>query len=148
MKTVISMAGFLVLSMAALAQDPADRAKLIGSWELETPSTAENARGWTLNGTEDNLRVTHTQAGRPVLEFECNTMGKECVLKERKTKVSMWYAGSALMELETRGSDVLKRRFSVDGDVLTVEETSVVPSGKSETQKFKRVQVSADAKTH
>jgi hypothetical protein len=78
-----------------------------------------------------------------VVEFECDTLGKECAIQDagRRSKVSMWFNGSKLVELETRGSQVVKRRFSLtgDGDTMDVEIIPIVPSGKSETTHFKRV---------
>ena len=51
------------------------------------------------------------------------------------------------MELETRGSDVIKRRFhAVDGDTLEVEVIPLNPAGKTEAVQFRRAQMSANKK--
>jgi hypothetical protein len=53
----------------------------------------------------------------------------------------MWFNGPKLVEIEARGTEVVKRRFSVtgDGDRMDVETIPIVPAGKSETRHFKRV---------
>jgi hypothetical protein len=45
-----------------------------------------------------------------------------------------------LVEMETAGSQVVKRRFTVtgDGDTMELETIPLVPSGSSETTHFKR----------
>jgi hypothetical protein len=91
--------------------------------------------------------MTHTEAGRKIEDFECNTLGKECAVKQsgRQVKVSIWYNGPKLVEMEVHGSEVLKRRFSVagDGDTLDLEIIPIVPSRKTETLHLKRISVSA-----
>jgi hypothetical protein len=46
----------------------------------------------------------------------------------------MWFNGPKLVELETRGAQVVKRRFSItgDGDTMDLETIPIVPTGKSE----------------
>jgi hypothetical protein len=66
----------------------------------------------------------------------------------RHAKVTFYFNGAKLVQLETRGSKVVKRRFSVDdqGDSMEVEEIPVVPEGKTVIEQFKRVQASAAQK--
>jgi len=73
------------------------------------------------------------------VEFQCNTVGKEC--SEKHGKVSMWFNGPKLVVMETRGSDVVKRRFeaSADGGALEMEVIPIAPSGKTEKVALKRV---------
>ena len=53
----------------------------------------------------------------------------------------MWFNGSKLVEMETRGPHRVKRRFSIssDTDSMELETIPIVPPGKSETAHFKRV---------
>ena len=62
--------------------------------------------------------------------------------------VSMWFNGPRLVELETKGSEVVKRRFMIlpKGDVMEMELIPIVPGGKPETFQFKRVELSARQK--
>ena len=59
----------------------------------------------------------------------------------RKSRISMWFNGPKLVEMETKGSQVVKRRFSItgDGDTLDLETIPIAPAGKVETSHFKRV---------
>jgi hypothetical protein len=60
--------------------------------------------------------------------------------------VSLWFNGPKLVELETRGSEVVKRRFEIisqgDGanEVMEMELIPIVPSEKTQTFRYKRVQ--------
>ena len=87
--------------------------------------------------------MTSSNGTQTVEEFKCNTMGKECAGKDagRPSKVSLWFNGPKLVELETRGTQVVKRRFIIsgDGDTMNLETIRIVPTGKSETVHFRRV---------
>ena len=73
-------------------------------------------------------------------------MGRECEIKDsgRQAKVSMWFSGPKLVELETKGSEVVKRRFALSGqgDTMELEVIPIVPVGRSETKLLKRIQTS------
>ena len=139
----------LLLSAAAFAEDDADRAKLGGTWQVETPAAGQTAAVWTLEEKGDSMHVTHSEGARTLADFECNTTGKECETKDsgKQAKVSMWFSGAKLVQLETRGSDVVKRRFSVtgQGDRMELEVIPVVPTGDTEKIVFKRLQSTAQS---
>jgi hypothetical protein len=54
----------------------------------------------------------------------------------------MWFNGDKLVELETKGREVVKRSFAVpqQGDTLEVEVIPIVPEGRTETLHFARAQ--------
>jgi hypothetical protein len=54
----------------------------------------------------------------------------------------MWFNGPKLVELETKGKEVVKRRFAVagEGDTLEIEVIPIEPAGKTETLRFRRLQ--------
>ncbi len=89
------------------------------------------------------LRITYSRGGRKVAEFECGTEGGECAIRDsgRHAKVSMWFNGSKLVVLETRGGQIVKRRFGVSrkGGTLGLEIIPIMPAGKTETSSFRRV---------
>ncbi len=130
----------LALATAAPADNAINRAKLSGAWQSETTAGAT----WILDQKPGTVHITCSEGDRTVAEFECNTMGHECEMKEsgKSAKVSMWFSGSKLVVLETRGREVVKRRFSVaeQGDTLNLEVIRVMPEGKTETLRFRRVQ--------
>jgi hypothetical protein len=130
----------VVLSSRAAAQDEdTDRAKLVGSWQ----STPDGGQAWSFSTQGDALKVIETEAGNKVADFTCNTDGKNCDVKigGKKASVSFYYNGSKLVEIEQKGSDVIKRRFTAapQTDAMELEVMPIVPSGTNETVKFKRV---------
>ncbi len=143
----LTLALELALAVSAFADTEASRAKLIGSWQVQEASAAGPATVWSLEHVGDGIRLTESKEGQTVSELECNTVGKECTVKDsgHKVKVSMWYNGPKLVEIETRGSEVVKRRFSVaeSGDNMEMELIPITPSGKAETFHLKRTQLAA-----
>lgn len=139
----------LLLSAGALAfaDEQGDRQKLIGSWELQGAAENSPASSWTFSPAKNLIRVTQLEGSNKVAEFSCGTEGKACEIKDsgKKATVSMWFNGPLLVQMETKGSDVVKRRFKIlaQGDVMEMEVIPIVPGGKTETFQFKRVQLAA-----
>jgi hypothetical protein len=138
----------LVLAGSAVAKDNTIRAKLLGKWQQgEAKST------WTLKDMGGSIHVSNSSSTATVMEFECNTEGKECAVKHaghsshagQPSKVSMWFNGAKLVELETTGNQVIKRRFTVtgDGDSMELETIPVTPTASTETAHFKRAPAGA-----
>ncbi len=84
------------------------------------------------------------------MEFDCNTLGRECQVNDagKQVTVSLWFNGPVLVELETRGSQVIKRRFKPvgDGNALELETTLISSGGKPDTIHLARVQSAAQAR--
>jgi hypothetical protein len=131
----------LVLGGSALAGDDPGRDRLMGTWQ-QNEGNGESKYTWTLESLGGSIHVTNSNGTQTIAEFKCNTVGKECASKDagRSSKVSVWFNVPKLVELETRGTQVLKRRFSTtgDGDIMDLETIPVVP-GKSEITHFRRV---------
>jgi hypothetical protein len=141
---MISMAvvSALLLTSSAFAADDSSRAKLMGRWQ-QSEGNGEAKSTWDLESLGGSIRVTNAKGTQTLAKFECNAAGKECAVEDagRRSKVSMWFNGPKLVELETRGNEIVKRRFSLvgDGDTMDLETIPIVPSGKTETAHFKRV---------
>ncbi len=122
----------LIFSVGALADDAADRQSLSGTWQ-------ESSSTWVLQEKGDSIHVSWTENGQPQADFECR-VGQECEIKEagRKAKVSMWFNGPKLVQMETRGNEVVKRRFSANGDEMEMEVIPVTAEGKPQVIKLKR----------
>lgn len=141
----------LMLSGAdAPADDQSDRQGLIGSWVLQGATENNQASAWTFSAARNALRVTQLDGSNKVAEFNCGTDGVSCEINigGKKAQVSMWFNGPRLVQMETIGSDVVKRRFRIlsQGDVMELEVIPIVPKGKTETFEFKRAQHSAQQK--
>jgi len=125
----------------AVGEDNASRARLMGQWQ-QSDGNGEPKTTWTLKDMGSSIHVSNSTNTATVMEFECNTEGKECAVKHagHSSKVSMWFNGAKLVELETTGSQVVKRRFTVtgDGDTMELETIPIVPTGSGETTHFKR----------
>jgi hypothetical protein len=132
----------LLLAGSAFADDDSIRAKLIGRWQ-NSDGNGDAKYAWALESSGGSIHLTNSNGTQTRVEFECNTVGKECAVKDagRSAKVIMYFNGPKLVELETRGTQVVKRRFSIigDGDTMELETIPIVPTGKSETTHFKRV---------
>jgi hypothetical protein len=141
MTTCLLIAAPILCCMVAFADDD-DRGKLMGSWQ-----TDQDGSSWTFTAEGASLRVTQTEGGSKIAEFACNVDGKACETKisGKKVAVTMWFNGPKLVLLETKGSDVMERKFAPDakGDGMQVEVVPMVPAGKTETLTFKRSPVAS-----
>ena len=146
---LIPLTAILLLASgaAALADDQTDRQKLIGSWEQQGAAENSSASSWIFSAANNSIRVTQLEGSNKVTDFTCGTAGASCEVKTagKKATVSMWFNGPLLVEMETKGSDVVKRRFKIlpQGDVMEMEVIPIVPGGKTETFQFKRAQLAA-----
>ena len=134
----------LVIGPIALADDASDRAKLNGTWQAQD---GKSGATWTLEKKDNTIHIIQSENGQKVLEFDCDTNGKECEVTDNghKAKVSMYYNGPKLVALESRGTEIVRRRFTVaaEKDTLEVELIPVAPAGKAETSQFRRAEVAA-----
>jgi hypothetical protein len=134
-----------LLAAAAAADDDASRAKLMGSWE--TVEAGKDAQTWTFQPKDpkgDVLHVTNASPQKTMMEFDCDSFGHDCVVKDngRNAKVSLYYNGPKLIQMETRGPFICKRIFLItgDGDTMDLTQEVYAPSAKTETLHFRRVQ--------
>ena len=123
------------LTMSAFAQDSTD-ASYSGTWLLQNNSTTK----WVFEQHGDRIRIQKIAGSETVADYTCNTSGKECDIKidGHKATVSLWFNGNDLVELETRGHVVVKRRFEFlkDGKQMDVETIPISPPGKTEKLTF------------
>ena len=143
MKQNVAVVLFVAIALGTVAQadDAITRAKLSGAWQL---GSDKGGSTWILDEKGDAIHITYLEGDQKLAEFECNTMGRDCDVKEsgKSAKVSMWFSGSKLVELVTKGRQVVKRQFAVaePGDTLELEVIPIQPDGKTETIRFRRVQ--------
>lgn len=141
----VAMVGLLLLTACAMADDDAQRSKLMGSWQVQT-SGAKEASSYTLQPSADGLHVSGSTGAKTIVEFECK-MAQQCDIKDsgRRATVTMYFNGPKLVENETIGSRIVRKRFSVtgDGNTMELEVIPIEPEGKTETIVFKRVSTDA-----
>jgi hypothetical protein len=140
-----TMVALSPLTTPAQADDKADRASLVGSWVQNGGSAA-----WIIDSRADGLHVTQIEGSGPVADFQCNTEGQSCDIKigGHKASVSMYYNGPALVQLETKGDQIVKRRFSIlpSGNSMKVEVTPMTGRVQTEQLEFERGQPAVHVK--
>lgn len=138
----IAAMGILALAAVALADDSDQRAKLTGSWQ----ESSEAKEAWVLQPSPGGMHITSSSGGKTVMEIDCK-MAQDCDIKDsgHHAKVMMYFNGPKLVETETMGSRIVKRRFAVtgDGNTMELEVIPIEPDGKTETIVFKRVTTEA-----
>ena len=138
----IYMTGFaaLLLCVPVLADDTSARTQLMGAWQQQDVS-GKGISVWVV--TKGNaLHITNSQGDQKLSEIECKP-GAECegTASGKKSKVTMYFNGPTLGQLETVGSDVIKRQFTVreQPDMMEIEVIPIIGSAKSETLHLKRM---------
>jgi len=103
----------LLLWVPVLADDASARAQLIGAWQQQDAS-GKAISVWVVETNGNALRITNSQGDQKLIEIECRP-GAECegTSAGKKFKVAMYFSSPTLVQLETVGSDVIKRQFTV-----------------------------------
>jgi hypothetical protein len=118
----------------------ADRPNLNGTWKMDPAQSQAGeekvqSEMLVIHQTDNEVTIADSQSSadgkEKKLDIQCNTMGKECKLKEGA--FSLWYNGPVLVVMQTHGDDaVVKRRLTMskDGGKLTMEVIHIVPPNK------------------
>ena len=135
----------LIAFVEVSAHAQQDHPDFSGNWKLNVSGShikdskleAELAR-LTISQKEPAITLAESD-GHAV---ECTTAGKECETKV--SKVSFWYNGSKLVEMEYQGraGHVRKRRLSLsaDGKTLQMEVIPITPAGETSMLAFDKTQ--------
>lgn len=133
------LSGCIFFAASAFAQS-ADDPNYSGTWRLHS----DDAVRLVLTQKDDTIHVKELRGTEIKADYTCNTVGKECTVKYegRPAKVSFWFNGPKLVEFETRGGTVTRRRFQLadNGSTLNIELSSLSPGGKDEKLEFARIQ--------
>ena len=134
--------GVIFVLVGALRGGDDVRSKLIGSWCNATDGNSSGSV-WSLEDRGESIRIIQLLGGQKIADVECNTMGRECEVKDsgRHVKVSMWFNGPKLVQMETRGAEITKRSFAIlkEGDAMEIEVIPIAPAGKTEVVHLQRV---------
>jgi hypothetical protein len=122
-------------AVAFFADDAGDRGKIVGKW-LDQGSNLH----WLIEDKGDSIRIMQSQNDQQVSLIDCK-IGSECQVKDggRTAKITLYFNGPKLVEFETKGSETVKRRFSATDDAMEIEVIPIVPDGKTQVVKLKRV---------
>jgi len=140
-----------LFSLSLLLSADSDKPKLDGTWELDAAkSQLEHSPGalelivQDASGKIQLTRTTHTPEGKDsIAKFECTPGGPDCAFDEagHKSKVSLWYQGTALVILKTDGpsdDEVTQWTLKMDKGALQIEVSHITPPGKTETMVLTR----------
>ena len=86
MKTLALALSTLLLAGSALAAEDTDRAKLAGKWQQSEGNGASKST-WTLEKMGDSIHVINSNPTETIEEFDCNTLGKDCAIEERRPQI-------------------------------------------------------------
>lgn len=127
--------------VSVLADDAPARARLIGSWQQQDDS-GKVISVWVVETKGDSLHIANSQGDQTLFEIVCKPTGAECegTSSGKKAKVMMYFNGPALVQLETVGSDVIKRQFTVteQPDTMDLAVMAITGNTKPETLHLKR----------
>jgi hypothetical protein len=123
-----------ILALTAAAQD--SKPNFTGSWqlnsgksELHSGKTSSEKLTIVQKGASIHMvRAAKTSDGKEIVtEFNCTTDGKDCDAKG--TKVSLWYDGRDLVEMDIGTDVVTKMRMSLapDGKSINCETSFISP---------------------
>jgi len=135
----------LLLGVPVLGDDASARAQLMGAWQQQDAS-GKGISVWVVETKGNALHITNSQGDQKLSEIECKPGGEcEGTASGKKSKVTMYFNGPTLVQLETVGSDVIKRQFTVreQPDMMEIEVIPIIGSAKLETLHLKRMPLSA-----
>jgi hypothetical protein len=102
----------------------------------------DQAVTWSFAQDGDQLHVQEVAGSKLKADFTCNLEGRECAIKDagHAEKVTLYLNGMTLVELCTRGNNVVKRRFALaeDGKTMELEVMPIAPPGRAEKAEFAR----------
>ena len=137
--TFATLAAATSLIGPARADQQADRANLIVSW---VQSGGNNA--WVIDAAADGLHIKQIEGSGTVADYQCNLNGDDCNVKiaGHKAAISMYFNGSTLVQIETKGDQIVKRRFSVlpSGASMKLEIIPMAEHARTEELQFERGQ--------
>ena len=134
------LAGLLIgAGLWAQAGDNVARENLLGTWQLESGATHES---WSLESDGAILRVVRKDEGKVSLDLECKPDGSMCKGMDdgKKVQVTMYFNGAALVQIETRDQEVIRRRFELDGHGdLTIDQNPLNDPAKRHSLQLVRL---------
>jgi hypothetical protein len=138
--SVISIFCFLGFFAAQLSGQ--SKPNLTGKWQVnptksEIHSTQPSAASLTIEQKGPSIHVVKTMKSgskENVVEFNCTTDGKECTAGPNK--ISLWYDGKSLVEMDVAGENASKSTMTMDDGGKSLSIVVVYYSPQSEGDKL------------
>jgi hypothetical protein len=126
---------------AALADAQQNKPNLSGKWQLNSSkSELHTGKSSGINLIIEQsgasihvVRTTNTSDGKQaVMDFHCTTNGKDCDTKG--TKVSLWYDGTSLVEMDITAEVIIKNNMTLapDGKSISITVTYISPEADAD----------------
>jgi hypothetical protein len=125
-------------SVPVIAQEA--RPNLSGKWQFnagksELHSGKTNAVSLVIENKGPSIHVTKTvtASGKDsVIEFNCSTDGQDCNAKG--AKVSLWFDGASLVEMDVAGDAITKSsmKLAAGGKTITLTVSYISPKAESD----------------
>jgi hypothetical protein len=130
---------FLLTSVILVTASGQTRPDFSGKWQ----SADDAAKYATLDIQQKNtsihvVRTSRSGGKESKFEFNCTTDGKDC--DASGTKVSLWYDGASLVEMDVSDSAVSTTRLTLDSPgSISVTVTNMSPKSDKESFVLKKI---------
>ena len=128
----------LLLSLAAMGQQ--EQPNLNGTWQLNASRSAlhsgkPSVASLTIEQKASSIHIVRTMSDggkQGAGDFSCTTDGRECEVGGRK--LSFWYSGPSLVEMEIGKDTVTKSTIKIDADgkSITIDVVHVTPTAEAD----------------
>lgn len=142
---------FLLCALGLVAQGAnaqSEKPNLSGKWQLNSAKSekAGKVSGANLSVEQKGpsihvVKTVKTSDGKEtVTEFNCTTDGKDCTTSNGM-KVSLWYDGQSLVEMDITDDAVVKSSMSLgtDGKTISITVTHISPQAAAETLLLEKI---------
>ena len=130
---------FLCLCFAS-ANGQQDHPNLSGKWQINAGrSTLRSGKpavaSLTIEQKATSIHIISTMNGEgkeSVVDFTCTTDGKDCDV--RGEKISLWYSGPSLVEMEIGKDTTTKSTIKIDedGKSITIDVAHITPTAEAD----------------
>ncbi|HXJ40579.1 MAG TPA: hypothetical protein VNH18_14970 [Bryobacteraceae bacterium] len=141
--TGVSLISALWLFTAA-ANGQQSKPDLSGKWQLNSGKSEQPGKttivSLAIEHTGSSIHIVRTtrsaDSKETITEFKCTTDGKDCDVKG--TKVSLWWDGLSLVEMDIGNETVTKHKMTLsdDGKSLTCDLSWISPQSPAESAVF------------
>ena len=142
MKWQLALGSAVVLSFCTSAYvfgDAPASPDFSGTWQSES----DGAVKWVLKQDDGKIHIQELRGSGVEADYSCPLGGTECNIEDsgHSEKTCLYFNGPKLVELRTRGEDVVKRRFTLSdgGKTMELELLPISPPGKTEKLAFQKV---------
>src|SRR4051794_28404530 len=127
-RTIAILAAGGFLSKGAWGGSPAPQ-DLLGVWDVQGGESREK---WSVESKRDVQIFVRRESGKITLRLTCSPQAGGCagIDDGKKAHVTMYARGPVLTHWEVRDTNLILRRFVVEGKVMTIEARQLTGRGR------------------